>query len=215
MSPTVRSVHVALPSAFVAPDGREMTSAIRKRPVAGSVRVLADRLEGDGTAFSSHGGEHMHVHVFSGDDYAPYEARLGRALPVPAVGANHTGGGLDARAPRGGDEVRIGTARFRVTQPTVRCKNVGRSLGIPQMLEWAEELLLTGFYVSVVEQGALAAGDTWHLLARGREDLTIARLNHAMFRQRTDSALMDALLADPDLPADWKGSLSRRRTRGR
>jgi MOSC domain-containing protein YiiM len=65
----------------------------------------------------------------------------------------------------------------------------------------------------VVEPGVVGAGDPWELVERGREDLTVARLNRALLREAGDAALMRALAEDDALTAEWRSSLARRAAR--
>lgn len=213
-SPHVRSVHVGLPETFACPAGGTMRSAVRKLAVDGPVEVTATGLAGDGVSDPSHGGD-VHLHVFPHDHYAWFEERAGRPLRVPTFGENLALAGLDETDVRVGDVVRVGTATFVVAQPTIRCGTLGRAAGLPRLLEWIQERLFTGFYLRVATPGSLEAGDDWAVLRRGPAELTISRLNHAMFREPLTDASVAALTARPEIAEPWKASLRRKLERVR
>ncbi|MHC4821618.1 MAG: MOSC domain-containing protein, partial [Planctomycetota bacterium] len=154
----VHTLSIGREQTFTADDGREMTSAIRKVPQEGAVRLTLEGFDGDGTSHPAHGGPSMRVHAFRHEHYAFFEERAGRSLPPPVFGENLTLSGYGEEEARAGDVLRIGKAVLRVTQPTERCGTIGRSAGVSGMLDWIQESLHTGFYLSVVEEGDVAAG---------------------------------------------------------
>lgn len=214
-SGTIERVCVGRVETFRDLDGREMTSAVRKRPVEEPVAITADGFGDDASAHPTHHGPNMWVHAFPAAHYAWFEARAGRRIPVPAFGENLSMTGCDEETVRVGDVVRAGTALLQVTQPTVRCSTLGRAAGLPLLLDWIEESLFTGWYYRILEPGTVAAGDRWERVRAGDDRWTIARLNRALLRELGDAAQVEELLASPDLMPEWKGSLSRRAARFR
>ena len=210
---TIERVCVGRVETFRDADGREMTSAVRKRPVEEPVAVTSEGLARDASAHPSHRGPNMWIHAFPAQHYAWFEARAGRRIPVPAFGENLSMSGCDEQTVRVGDVVRAGTALLQVTQPTVRCSTLGRAAGLPLLLDWIEESLFTGWYYRVLEPGTVTAGDRWELVRQGTSRWTIDRLNRALLRELHDRALVQELVASPDLTPEWKGSLSRRAAR--
>jgi MOSC domain-containing protein YiiM len=215
--PFIRSLNRGVAETFTAPDGKSMTSAVRKRPVDGPVRCGIDGLEGDGVSHPSHGGPWGALHAFPWDHYPWFEGRAGRALPPPAFGENLTVCAWTEKDVRIGDRVRIGTALARVTAPTKRCDTMGRSLGIPSLLDWIQDELRTGWYLAVEEAGTMERGDAIVPVDRGPEGLTVAALNDAMFRTIEDEERVELLLRQELISPPWRRSLVKmfRRTSGR
>lgn len=213
MRGAVVQVNVAKTETFLDPEGREMTSAVRKRPSSDRVRVTATGLDGDGSTHPTHGGPSMPVHAFPAAHYPWFEARAGRRIAAPIFGENLTIGGCTEDDVRVGDVVRVGTSVLQVTQPTVRCSTLGRSAGLPSLLDWIQESLFTGWYLRVLEPGAVGPGDGWELVRAGNADWTIARLNRAMHREIHDAAQVRLLQDVAEISPEWKASLLRRQAR--
>jgi MOSC domain-containing protein YiiM len=96
--------------------------------------------------------------VFATESYRIFERRAGRSLPVPSFGENLTVSGYDERVACVGDILRVGGALVQVSMPTEHCNKPGRLVGAPQLLKWILETLRTGFYLRVLEPGAIAPG---------------------------------------------------------
>src|SRR3954447_5595114 len=115
---------------FIARDGRPMVTGIRKRPAA--TEFLGTKgFPDDASAEPAHHTQDKTVHLFSSENYRLLEARLGFVLPRPTFGENLTTAGTLENNVYVGDHFRVGKAVICVTQPTERCKTIGRSLGVP------------------------------------------------------------------------------------
>lgn len=111
-----------------------------------------------------------------------------------------------------GDVFRIGSALLRVTQPTERCKAIGRSLGAPKILKVLHEMELCGFYCNVVTAGRIAIGDRAFMIDRPQPEWTVKRLHRVMFRSLPDESLLAEVLALHDLSEEWKRRAPHART---
>ena len=178
-------------------------TGIRKKQVARLYLDLAG-FPGDASAELDHHTLDKAVHLFSHEYYGPVEARLGVSLPRPAFGENLTTTRLQDKDVRVGDHLRVGKALICVTQPTERCKIIGRSLGQPKVLKILHDLDICGFYAREIEPDKIAAGDTISLQNRSQHEWTISRLHRFMFRQLTDDALADEVMQIPALSDEWK-----------
>lgn len=163
----VLSINVAQPR-VVDWLGREMTTAFFKEPVAGAVMARALGLDGDAQAdLRVHGGPRKAVYAYPSEHYAYWRAALGLAdLPPGAFGENLTVAGLDEARLRTGDELAIGGARFAVTEPRLPCAKLGMRFGDPAMIGRFLEAGRCGFYLAVLAEGAIRAGDAITLVAR-------------------------------------------------
>ncbi len=199
-------------ASFAASDGAVVTSGIRKTACESSDIGVAG-LPGDASHEPDHHTPDKAVHLFALPSYSLIEERLGRTLPRPAFGENILTEGLDEDAVCVGDIWRIGGAALRVAQPTERCRTVGRSLGAPGMLRVLHELEICGFYAAVVEPGRVVQRDAAELCERPCPEWTIRRLHRAMFRRLGDTALMNEIIAIPELSQEWKRRIAVMRDR--
>jgi len=161
----VVSVNVALPKT-VEWRGRKVTTAIFKEPVEGRVRIRRTGLVGDRQADPSvHGGPTKAVYAYPSEHYPLWRRELERAdLPWGSFGENLTTEGLDERTLRVGDRLRVGSALLEVTQPRMPCYKLGIRFGRLDMVRRFLASGRSGFYLAVLEEGDVAAGDPIELL---------------------------------------------------
>lgn len=188
---------------FVARDGRPLTTAIRKSPIANGL-LETGGFRGDASAEPDHHTIDKALHLFADENYSVVEGRLGVALPRPTFGENLIATGIREEQVYVGDYFEIGEAVICVTQPTERCKTVGRSVGIPKILKVLHELEICGFYARIVEPGWVADGDPLILRDRSQSTWSIKRLHHLMFHGLTDGTLLDDVITIEHLSTEWK-----------
>ena len=161
-SPTARllSVNVGLPR-DVDWQGRTVRTAVWKEPVAG--RRMARRLDLDGDRqgdLNGHGGEQRAVFVYQIDSYRHWEKELRRSdFVYGQFGENFTVDGLADDEACIGDRYRIGGALFEITQPRVTCYRVGMRFGEPELPALLVSHHRPGFYLRVLREGQVQAGD--------------------------------------------------------
>ena len=202
------SLNIGLPRDVVW-HGRTVTTGIFKEPVAGRVALRRLNLDGDRQAdLSVHGGPFKAVYCYPVEHYAPWTEELGGgALPMGAFGENLTTEGLDEDDVHIGDEFSIGTARVVVTQPRMPCYKLGIRFQDDGMVKRFLASRRTGFYLAVVREGDLGAGDA---IARAAEDpqrlrvADITRLYVARAFDRDDAATAKKALDVAALPESWK-----------
>ena len=115
-----------------------------------------------------HGGEQRAVFVYQIESYRYWEERLGRRdFTHGQFGENFTIEGLPDDEVCIGDRYRIGTALFEVTQPRATCYRVGIRMNEPQMAALLTSSGRPGFYLRVLEEGEVGAGDPIVQIARG------------------------------------------------
>lgn len=155
------SVNVGVPVPIGRRGGETVLSAIGKSPVAGPVKVRTMNLDGDGQAdLRVHGGASKAVYAYPSEHYAYWRTRFpGRPLGWGSFGENFTTEGLLEVDVRIGEELRIGTARFAVTQPRSPCYKLGMTFGTERMIRWFQDAGRPGFYLRVMEEGTVSAGD--------------------------------------------------------
>ncbi|MGH8736992.1 MAG: MOSC domain-containing protein [Burkholderiales bacterium] len=185
-----------------------MRTAIWKRAVAG--RRMARRLNLDGDAqgdLLGHGGEQRAVFVYQIDYYRYWQRELGRNdFTFGQFGENFTIDGLPDDEVCIGDRFRIGAALFEVTQPRVTCYRVGLRMNEPRMAALLTGRGRPGFYLRVLEEGEVEAGDEIVKLASGAEQMTVAQVNALLYLPGHRRALLERALRIPALSAGWRGS---------
>lgn len=148
--------------------GKTVLTGIFKEPVAGPVRLRALNLDGDRQAdLMVHGGPEMAVYVYPSEYYSYWRGELpGVAQSWGMFGENLTVAGLSDETVCIGDHFRIGSAEVAVTQPRVPCYKLGLKFGRDDMVKRFLASERTGFYLRVLHEGEVAAGDAITLLAR-------------------------------------------------
>src|SRR4051812_2586829 len=155
------SVNVGLPR-DIAWNGRTVHTAIWKDPVPGRCRVGRLNLEGDGQGdLGGHGGEQRAVYVYQIESYHYWREKLRRADPLlyGQVGENFTIEGLPDDSVCIGDRYQIGSALFEVTQPRVTCYRLGIRMNERRMAALLTSSGRPGFYLRVLHEGEVGAGD--------------------------------------------------------
>jgi ferredoxin-NADP reductase/MOSC domain-containing protein YiiM/ferredoxin len=202
------SVNVGLPR-DVAWNGETVRTAIWKQPVQGKVTVRRLNLNGDGQGdLAGHGGERRAVMVYQLEAYRYWEANLRRTDFSPGqFGENFTVTGLADDEVCIGDQYRIGSALFEVTQPRVTCYRVGIRMAEPAMPALLVSHHRPGFYFRVLQEGEVEAGDEITKVAAGPEHITVSAVDGLLYLPNPSHELLERSLRIPALSAGWKTSL--------
>jgi ferredoxin-NADP reductase/MOSC domain-containing protein YiiM/ferredoxin len=173
-------------------------------------RIAARRLnlDGDGQGdLAGHGGEHRAVMVYQADAYRYWETYLGRNdFSLGQFGENFTVAGLADDEVCIGDRYRIGSALFEVTQPRVTCYRLGIRMEEPAMAALLVSHHRPGFYLRVLEEGDVGAGDEIAKVADGPERITVASVDGLLYLPNPSRELLARSLRIPALSTGWKGS---------
>jgi MOSC domain-containing protein YiiM len=146
---------------------REIRTAIFKDPVLLPVRARRLGLDGDAQAdLRVHGGPDKAVYAYDAAGYAHFRDLLGRGLTWGEFGENLTVEGMPESEVRAGDIYRIRGALLQVTTPRSPCYKLAMRMEMPRFPKLFLESGRTGFYLRVLEEGELAAGDGIALVSR-------------------------------------------------
>jgi ferredoxin-NADP reductase/MOSC domain-containing protein YiiM/ferredoxin len=201
------SVNVGRPRT-IAWRGRRVRSAIWKEPVCD--RRWVDRLNVAGDAQADlvgHGGEHRAVYVYDQTAYDHWAQFLGRDDLAPGhFGENFTVEGMSDDEVCVGDRYRIGGATFEVTQPRVTCFKVGLRLDEPRMPALLYSHGRPGFYLRVLEEGEIGAGDVIERIAVGPEAMSVREVSALLYLPGHTPAGLRRALSIPALSDGWRGS---------
>ena len=154
------SVNVSLPRE-VPYKGKTVRTGIFKEAAQGRVKLGGLNLEGDGQAdLVGHGGIYKAVHVYSIENYDYWKRELGRDdFSYGQFGENFTVEGMPDDKVNVGDVFRVGTALVEVTQPRVPCFKLAMKMEMPNFLKVLMPSERVGFYLRVLEEGEVGAGD--------------------------------------------------------
>jgi ferredoxin-NADP reductase/MOSC domain-containing protein YiiM len=208
------SVNIGLPR-DVAWDGRTVHTGIWKRPIPGPHLVRRLNIDGDGQGDTAgHGGENRAVLVYQIESYDHWRTQLDRDdLAFGEFGENFTVTGLADDEVCIGDRYRIGDAEFEVTQPRVTCFRVGMRLGRPDMPSLLVAHHRPGFYLRVLTEGHVQAGDEVVRLSAGPHRMSVAEIDTLLYLPGRDPARLRRALDIAALSQGWQGSFRELLTR--
>lgn len=201
------SVNVGLPQ-DIPWHGKTVHTAVWKHSVAGKRTVRRLNVDGDGQGdLIGHGGEQRAVLVYQIESYHYWAREFGRSDFIHGqFGENFTVTGLPDNEVCIGDRYRIGSAVFEVTQPRVTCYRVGIRLGEPRMAALLVAHHRPGFYMRVLEEGEVEAGDRIVKLAGGPERLTVTEADALLYLPERDPGRLERALRIDAFSPGWKAS---------
>src|SRR5215472_6536752 len=201
------SVNVGLPR-DISWRGKTVHTAVWKEPVQGRRMVRRLNILGDGQGdLAGHGGEHRAVFVYQIDSYSYWQKQLGRSDFVHGqFGENFTVDGLSDQEVCIGDRYRVGGALFEVTQPRVTCYRVGIRMNEPQMAALLVAHDRPVFYLRVVEDGEVEAGDEIVQVAAGPEHMSVFAINALLYKPGHPRTQLERALRIPALSEGWRAS---------
>jgi MOSC domain-containing protein YiiM len=204
---SVLSVNVGKPR-NVDWNGRTVYTGIWKSPVAGPQTVRRLNIDGDGQGDTAgHGGENRAVMAYQIESYRYWQQQLDRDdFGYGQFGENFTITGLADSEVCIGDRYRIGTAEFEVTQPRVTCFRVGLRLGRPDMPGLLVQHHRPSFYLRVIAEGVVTAGDDIIKTAEGPHRISVADIDALLYLPNPDLDLMRRALDIAALSPGWHGS---------
>ena len=205
------SVNVSLPKE-IEHQGKTVTTGIFKEPVDRRVLLRKLNLDGDGQAdLIGHGGEFKAVYVYSAENYAYWEKELGRTDFIPGqFGENFTVEGMPDDGICVGDVYRVGEALVQVTQPRVPCYK----LAIKMRIDGFQNVFLShnrvGFYLRVLEEGEVGAGDGIERIERAHEGMPVDEVNDFLYFDLGNIEATRKALRIEELSSGWQGSFEAR-----
>jgi MOSC domain-containing protein YiiM len=108
-----------------------------------------------------------------------------------------------------GDQLRIGSALFEVSQGRQPCFKLNLRFSYDNMATHVQSTLRAGWYFRVIEEGVLQAGDTIELVSRPHDKFTVAYLL-ALIRDRVVNPEELQPILELPLPESWRQLFVRR-----
>lgn len=199
------SVNVGLPR-DVTWQGRTVTTGIFKEPVAGRVQLRRLNLDGDRQAdLRVHGGEHKAVYAYPYEHYAWWQHELGRdGLVHGQFGENFTLSGLLEDEVCIGDVFQVGSARVQVSQPRSPCFKLDLRMGEDGFLARFRVAQRVGFYLRVLGEGEVGAGDPITAIARNPGSLSVREVYQLRYGDLRDRDRLERAIRLTALTPSWR-----------
>ena len=199
------SLNVGLPREIVYKD-RSILTGIFKEPVEGRVRARKLNLDGDRQAdLRVHGGAEKAVYVYPSEHYDYWRAELpGIELPWGMFGENFTVEGLNEKEVNIGNRFRAGEAVFMVTQPRMPCYKLAAKFGRDDIIKRFLRSERSGFYLSVIEEGEVGAGDVIELVSKDENNITVTDITQLYVSKGKNQDLLRRAAVLEALPASWR-----------
>jgi len=168
--------------------GKAVSTGIYKEPVAGRIMLHRFNLDGDQQAdLTVHGGQDKAVYAYPSEHYPVWQAEFRNIeLPYGMFGENFTTEGLDEESVHIGDQFRIGEAVVEVTQPRMPCYKLGIRFSRPDMPRRFHASSRGGFYLAVLREGEVGAGDLWKRIARNDQQVSVIQRYRQYFQGDDD-----------------------------
>ena len=199
------SVNVARPR-LVSYNGNPVSTGIFKEPVSGRVILRTLNLDGDRQAdLSVHGGPTKAVYVYPSEHYEFWRQELPEmTLPWGMFGENFTTEGLFETEVNIGDKLQVGSALLMVTEPRMPCYKLGIKFGRSDIIRRFLVSERTGFYLAVLQEGEVGAGDQIEMVERGKEAVRVNDITRLFSRDKQNAALLRRAIETEALPESWK-----------
>ncbi len=204
------SVNVSLPKEV--PHGRETVSTgIFKEPVEGRIMLRTTNLDGDGQAdVENHGGVDRAAYAYSVENYDHWRHELGREFAFGQFGENLTVEGMVEDDIHIGDVFHVGGALVEVSQPRPPCFKLGIKMG---MAGFPKQFLASGrvgFYLRVLGQGEVDAGDAFERVESVPKRITVQEMSHLLFFEPKNLEGAKRALRIRALSPGWRDSFEER-----
>lgn len=194
------------------PMEREWVSAIVKQEVKGKITVYETKLAGDQQAdLKNHGGPEKAIFAYPVTHYPYWQKKLKLTkFPIGAFGENLAVQHMTENDVCIGDVYQVGTAIVQVSQPRQPCWKPARRWKVKDLSLQTQQEGLTGWYLRVLQEGEIEAGDRFQLVERPCPEWTIARCNEIMHHDKHNIELAEKLANCNLLSPSWRKSLYKR-----
>jgi MOSC domain-containing protein YiiM len=205
------SLNVALPR-LASYRTQTVETGIFKKPVSGPVQLRTLNLDGDRQAdLAVHGGPFKAVYAYPSEHYEFWRQELpGTHLPWGMFGENFTTEGLLETGLHIGDRLQIGNAIVMVRQPRIPCYKLAIKFRRTDILARFLRSGRSGFYFSVEQEGIVSGGDSFALLSRESESITISEMNRLYAEEKYNRKLLEKAIASPAMLEDWRTYFAKR-----
>lgn len=170
-------------------------------------------LEGDRQAdLTVHGGRDKAVYAYPSEHYSYWKQELpGADLPWGSFGENLTTAGLTEGEVCLGDRFQIGEAEVVVTQPRIPCFKLNLKFQRDDMAKRFLASRRTGFYLRVLREGEIGAGDEIVRVHSDENHVSISDVLQVYLGVPNSEELRERALRVEYLSRAWREHLGQRR----
>lgn len=199
------SIQVGRPQLVMRND-EPVSTAIYKQPIVGRVMLRTLNLDGDRQAdLRVHGGPTKAVYAYPSEHYEFWRKEFpDMELPYGMFGENFTVAGFSETSLNIGDEFRIGSAVVMVTEPRMPCYKLGIRFGRTDIIRRFLVSERSGFYLAVLKEGEVSAGDEFLLIKRNEPSVTVNEVTRLYSRDKDNVELLRRAVAVEALPESWR-----------
>ncbi len=202
------STNIAQPTSLIW-QGKEVTTGIYKKPTDVPIYLGKEDVRGDEVSDRRvHGGEFKACYLFAANQY-PYWRSLYPNLDwtYGMLGENLTVEDLDEKQLFIGDIYRIGNAKVQITIPREPCFKFVYKFGSEAVLQQFIEHGYSGTYVRIIEEGEVKTGDTFSLVEKVENGISIFQCFELLFSKDKNSTHINTLLNSNCVPLRTKKRL--------
>lgn len=201
------SINIALPKTIEVNES-SVTTGIFKTATTEKIMARKLNFDGDGQAdLENHGGEYKAIYGYPYEHYATWQSELERNdFEYGQFGENITSEGLLEDEIYIGNIYRFGEALLQITQPRVPCFKLGIRMNNRKIVKQFKEKERPGYYMRVLEEGMVQAGDKITLEHEDVHQVSVKALFHAYF-VGIDDALAQKAIQIEGLAPGWRNSL--------
>jgi MOSC domain-containing protein YiiM len=191
---------------------KSFVSGFLKQETLDPVELTASGLVGDGQADRKHhGGPDKAICVYSLESYQRFGDLGFPSMGPGGFGENFTVSGQDEQSVCIGDRFQIGPeVVVEVSQPRAPCFKLAQIHSRKKFALECQQSGLTGWYLRVIEGGAVQVNQALVLVARPNPSLSILKVNSAAYDKEPSDELLEALAACPQLSSDWREKFRKR-----
>ena len=196
------ATNVAKPTTFMW-NGKEETTGIYKKPTKNPIYLTKNDVMNDEVSDRlHHGGFYKACYIYAAEQY-PYWKTLYPHLDWDwgMFGENLTVADFDEANVFVGDVYKVGDALVQISQHREPCYKLGHKFGTQQVLKQFIAHGYGGTYLSILEEGHVQVNDTFYLVDRAKNSLTVAQLFHLVHAKDKDQALLKIAASNKALPA--------------
>ena len=145
------------------------------------------------------------IYVYPSEHYPYWREQLPEMeLPWGAFGENLTTEGLSEKDVKIGDRLGTGSAKFVVTQPRLPCFKLGIRFGRPDMVKRFHQSGRSGFYLTVLQEGEISAGDTIDWFPEGQPSVSVSDIVRLYTTKNPEPDLLRQASELSALPDGWR-----------
>ncbi|MFT4611627.1 MAG: MOSC domain-containing protein YiiM [Glaciecola sp.] len=204
------STNVAKPTTFIW-NGKEETTGIYKQPVDAPIYLGNETVKDDEVSDRKHhGGEFKACYLFSADHYPYWKNRYPHLeWTYGMLGENLTVEGLNEKKLLIGDIYKVGNTLIQITQPREPCYKFSMKFDSNTVLKEFIEHGYPGTYVRVLEEGTVSVGDTFTLVKKATNSISIFQFFELLFSKDKNKDHIKAIIDNEALPKKKREQLRR------